>query len=75
MLGFIGFLFLVCTGVIIALMVNGIIVAGRGRSFSSAVFDQEMFVVHEPVLADVPKRVIADTHWHVKAFMRPRRKG
>ena len=74
MLGFIGFLILVCVGGFVALTVNGIIVAGRGSSISSVVFNQEMFAEQEPVIAEVPKRAVADTHWHVKAFMRPRRK-
>ncbi|UED81946.1 hypothetical protein FH508_0008635 [Lysinibacillus sp. CD3-6] len=74
MLVFVGLLILVSVGGVLALMINGIITAGQGRSISSVAFNQELFTVPEPVLADVPKRAVADSHWFVKAFMRPRRK-
>lgn len=71
---FVGLLILICVGGFISLMIKEIIAAGRRGSIIPAVFNQEMFTVPEPVLADVPKRPIADSHWFVKAFMRPRRK-
>lgn len=74
MLIFIGLLILISVGGLLSLMINGIIKAGQGRSISSVAFNQEMLTVPEPVLADVPKRALADSHWFVKAFMRPRRK-
>lgn len=74
MLIFVGLLILTSVGCFLAPMINGIIKAGQGSSISSVAFNQEMFTVPEPVLADVPKRAVADSHWFVKAFMRPRRK-
>ncbi|WGT40137.1 hypothetical protein QH639_04970 [Lysinibacillus sp. 1 U-2021] len=74
MLIFVGFLILICVGSFLVLMTKGIILAGQGRSIPSVVFNQEMFTEPEPVIADMPKRAVADSHWFVKTFMRPRRK-
>lgn len=35
----------------------------------------EQFVTVEPVLSDLPKTAIKNTHWYTHTFMRPRRKG
>jgi len=76
MLIFVGLLLLISVGGCLALMINGIIIAGRGSSISSVTFNQEIFTEQpESILADVPKRAVADSHWYIKAFMRPRRKG
>ncbi|MGE7946481.1 hypothetical protein [Lysinibacillus sp. NPDC093688] len=74
MLEFMGFLFIVCILGFIALMINGFIVARRKGSLPTELFNHEMFAVREPVVSEVPKRAVADSHWHVKTFMRPRRK-
>ncbi|MGE7839598.1 hypothetical protein ACQKNX_02285 [Lysinibacillus sp. NPDC093712] len=74
MLIFVGLLILICIVGFLVLMSKGIIRAGQGCSIPSVAFNLEMFTVPELVLADVPKSAVADSHWYVKAFMRPRRK-
>lgn len=75
MLEFMGFLIIVCIFGFIALRINGLIVTNRRGSLPTELFNHEMFAEHEPVVTELPKRAVADSHWHVKAFMRPRRKG
>lgn len=75
MLLFFGFLITFLIFGLLALTIHGFISAGRKTPLSNELFNFEMFAEQEPVLAEVPKRAVADTHWHVKAFMRPRRKG
>ncbi len=65
---------LAIVGGFLALIINGINTARQSRAMTSVAFNQEMFTVLEPVFVDVPKRAVADSHWFVKAFMRPRRK-
>lgn len=74
MFEFLGFLIIVCIFGFIALLFNGIIVARRKGSLPTELFNHEMFAEREPVVSEVPKRAVADSHWHVKTFMRPRRK-
>ncbi|MEK3973714.1 hypothetical protein [Psychrobacillus sp. FSL K6-1267] len=35
----------------------------------------EEFVTVEPVLSDLPKTAVKNTHWFTHTFMRPRKKG
>ncbi|GGA31787.1 hypothetical protein [Psychrobacillus lasiicapitis] len=35
----------------------------------------EQFISSEPILPDLPKRAVRNTHWFTHTFMRPRRKG
>lgn len=37
--------------------------------------DPEQFVSIEPVLSDLPKSAVRNTHWFTHTFMRPRKKG
>ncbi|MFJ6264417.1 hypothetical protein ACIQGW_05255 [Lysinibacillus xylanilyticus] len=74
MLEFMGFLIIVCILGFLALMINGFIVARRKGSLPTELFNHEMFAERKPVVEELPNRAVADSHWHVKTFMRPRRK-
>lgn len=74
MLEFMGFLIIACIFGFIALVINGLISVGRKSSMPTELFNHEMFAVRMPVVTELPKCAVADSHWHVKAFMRPRRK-
>lgn len=59
---------------VLALVISRFIKARNKTSLPSELVNQEMFAEQEPVIAEVPKSPVADSHWHVKTFMRPRRK-
>ncbi|MGE7129165.1 hypothetical protein [Lysinibacillus xylanilyticus] len=73
MLEFMGFLIIVCIFGFLALLINRIIRAGRKTPLSTELFNHEMFAERKPVVEELPTRAVADSHWHVKTFMRPRR--
>lgn len=75
MLGYIGLLIVVFILIFLALAIHGLIKAGRKTLLPTELINHEMFVERDPVIADVPKREVADSHWYVKTFMRPRRKN
>gem|GEM_PF-2740338 len=74
MIEFIGFIILICFICVVALITNAIIVTCRRNALPSEFSNQQMFIDSEPIISEVPIRVVADSHWYVKAFMRPRRK-
>ncbi len=59
---------------VLALVIYKFIKARIKTSLPTELVNQEMFAEQELVIAEVPKRPVADSHWHVKTFMRPRRK-
>lgn len=40
-----------------------------------AFIEQEQFINVEPVLHNLPRNAIKNSHWFTHTFMRPRRKG
>lgn len=59
---------------VLALVSYRFITAGNKTSLPTELVNQEMFVEQEQVITELPKRAVADSHWHIKTFMRPRRK-
>ncbi len=74
MLEFIGILIIVFCFSAIALTIYKAIKVRRKLLLPTELINQEMFVEQEQVITVLPKRAVADSHWHVKTFMRPRRK-
>jgi len=74
MLEFIGILIMIFSFLAIALTIYKAIKVRRKLILPSELINQEMFTEQEQVITELPKRPIADSRWHVKTFMRPRRK-
>jgi len=69
----IGYFIIISILCVFALVISRFIKARIKTSLPTDV-NQEMFAEQEPVIAEVPKSPVADSHWYVKTFMRPRRK-
>lgn len=74
LIDFIGILIMIFSFLAIVLTIYKGINVRRKLLLPTELINQEMFAEQEPVIAEVPKRHVADSHWHVKTFMRPRRK-
>lgn len=59
---------------VLAFVISRFIKARNKTYLPTKLVKQEMFAEQELVIAEVHKRPVADSHWHVKTFMRPRRK-
>lgn len=59
---------------VLALVTSRFVKARNKTYLPTELVNQEMFAEQELVIAEVHKRPVADSHWHVKSFMRPRRK-
>jgi len=74
MLEFIGILIIIFSFLAIVLTIYKGIKVRRKLLLPTELINQEMFAEQEQVITELPRRAVADSHWHVKTFMRPRRK-
>lgn len=69
-----GYFIIISILCVFALVISRFIKARIKTSLPTELVNQEMFTEQEQVITELPKRAVADSHWHVKTFMRPRRK-
>lgn len=74
MLNIMGIVVVLCILGVLVHFIYSFIANGKHAALPTELINQDMFAVRDPIIAEVPKSAVADSHWYVKAFMRPRRK-
>ncbi|WP_312506930.1 hypothetical protein [Lysinibacillus sp.] len=69
-----GYFIIISILCVLALVISRFIKTRNKTSLPTELVNQEMFAEQEQVITELPKRPVADSHWHVKTFIRPRRK-